>query len=188
MLRRTIALMLLASMALGLQAGAVEPEGAAETVKDFYRRYLSYSYSKNWTAPRPTIPFSKDFADEIAKTDHMCKELGEDGPCGWGSDIDVYFDSQESDPNLTYANSGMTIAEVGPGIVLASFNVLPSEKNAGSYYERRVTYKLILEGGVWVVDDVMNTAGLSARKEMAEEQEFLLAHPREGNVAPNDGS
>jgi hypothetical protein len=37
---------------------------------------------------------------------------------------------------------------------------------------------MVLVGGKWLVDDVIDTEGISARKAMADEQALLRAYPR----------
>ncbi len=119
---------------------------------------------------------SKAFAREVNLTDKVCTKHV-NGPCGWGVDSDEYLDTQEIDPLLNYANSGIAISEAKPGTVQVKLNVYPSEKDASGYYLRTITYQMTREGGAWVLDDIVYTNGISARKQMADDRKNALAYP-----------
>lgn len=158
-------------------AFAVEPKTAVATVRDFYQEYLAYSFAKTPKAPRPAIAWSKAFFAEITKTATLCRKYGE-GPCGWGADGDEYLDAQEIDPALSYANSRITISEISPGTVQVKLNVYPSIEDAGDYYQRSITYKMVKENGAYAVDDIAYTDRVSIRKKLSEERKQLIAYPR----------
>jgi hypothetical protein len=157
---------------------AAERKTAVETVKGFYKRYLSYDYAKTPKTPRPTIALSKAFSGEVKKTADICKKYGE-GPCGWGADGDEYLDAQETDPNLSYSNSRIAIREIRPGMVQVKLNVYPSIKDAGDFYDRTITYKMVMENGSWAVDDIAYSDGVSTRKKLSDERANTLAYPRQ---------
>ncbi len=119
---------------------------------------------------------SKAFQDEIKKNTDACARYVS-GPCGWGAEGDRYLDAQEIDPHLRYQNSGITIREIRPRIIQVKLNVYPSMKDAGSYYDRTITYRMVKENGSWAVDDVAYADGISTRKRMAEENAHAIAHP-----------
>jgi len=154
-------------------AFAADRKSAVATVRDFYKQYLAYDYSKTPKTPRPAIALSKAFSAEVTKTEALCKKYGE-GPCGWGADGDQYLDTQEADPALSYSNSRITIRETSPGIVQVKLNVYPSIEDAGDYYHKSITYKMVRENGSYAVDDVAYADGISTRKELFEERKQLL--------------
>lgn len=135
-------------------------------VENFYKRYFKQ--------PKDTaLPLSTSFQNLIDANDKACQQYGE-GPCGWGSDGDVYLDTQEVDPNLSFENSGFTICEPKPHVVEVTFNVYPSLKNA--YYDKDLQFVMIFEDGQWVVDDII-THGQSGRLEIQKEISSLLKNP-----------
>ena len=158
-------------------AFAADRKTAVATVRDFYRQYLAYDYAKTPQAPRPTMAFSTAFLREVTKTEAACHQYGE-GPCGWGASGDEYLDTQESDPALSYSNSRITVREIAPGKVQVKLNVYPSVKDAGNYYDKTMTYKMVVENGSYVVDDIAYSDGISTRKRLSEERKQLLAFPR----------
>jgi hypothetical protein len=99
------------------------------------------------------------------------------GPCGWGSDGDVYLDTQESEPNLSFQSSGIGFTEIKPNLVQVKLNVYPSVKDATGYYEKTITFKMIKENGRWVVADVMYADGASSLQNMADENAVAMANP-----------
>lgn len=139
-----------------------------DTVSKFYSDYLAYSHQEMPNGPRPKMEFSRDFSSVVNHSNVTCKKVA-DYPCGWGADGDEYLDSQEIDPILTYQNSGIVVSETTPGIVNVKLNVYPSIKNAGNYYLKSITYKMVQESGRWVVDDVIYTDGKSTKQVLAEE-------------------
>lgn len=143
-------------------------DSPVEAVSKFYGSYLAYDYKMTPKVPRPKIALSKDFSAVIANTDAACKKFA-DYPCGWGADGDEYLDAQEIDPKLSYKNSGISIAESSPGFVSVQLNVYPSLKDAGDFYLRRITYKIINESGRWVVDDVIYSDNKSTKQTLIEE-------------------
>lgn len=157
-------------------AQAADQSAAVNTVQDFYKRYLASDFSKMPTKARPKIALSKAFAKEIKRSDVDCKKYGE-GPCGWGADGDEYLDAQEIAPDLSYSNSGISIKEISLGTVQVKLNVYPSEKSAGDYYNKTITYKIIVENGKYLVDDMAYSDGISARQRLAEERAYIRANP-----------
>jgi hypothetical protein len=110
------------------------------------------------------------------KNAEACAATAIEGPCGWGANGDIYFNSQEYDPALTYENSRMKISELSPGEVTASFNVYPSDTKAGTFYDRKLVFKLVQAEGQWVVDDIL-IEGKSQRQEIEEETRALSKAP-----------
>ena len=95
----------------------------------------------------------------------------------WGADGDEYLDAQEIAPDLSYSNSGISIKEISLGTVQVKLNVYPSEKSAGDYYNKTITYKIIVENGKYLVDDMAYSDGISARQRLAEERAYIRANP-----------
>lgn len=170
-------LALLCLMTCPMPSFAGEHKSALATVQDFYARFLAYYHEQTPGSPRPEMTFSKAFQTEIAKTAEACRKYGE-GPCGWGSGGDEYLDAQESDPALTYANSGITFREIAPGTIRVRLNVYPSQTDAGNYYLRTITFRMLKRQGAYVVDDIIYADGPSSRKQLSEERRQLLAPPQ----------
>jgi len=164
-----IRIIILICITLAVMSTVSQAENSpVEAVSNFYRTYLDYCNKKVTSVPRPKIALSADFSSVVAKTEAACKKYA-DYPCGWGADGDEYLDSQESDPNLTYQSSGISITETSPGIVKVQLNVYPSITDAGPYYHRIIIYKMVHESGEWVVDDVLYSDGKSTKKALVEE-------------------
>ena len=161
-MRTTSKQFLCASLALSACSAAIgdERNGPVDTIRSFYQRYLNSSDRQ--AADTPDLAYSKKFSAEIDESASVCAKYV-DGPCGWGSDSDVYLDTQETDPLLRYDNSRFAIKQLDAGTVQVRFNVYPSEKDDKGFYDKLVTYRMIKEGGRWVVDDVSYRDGVSAR-------------------------
>ena len=152
-----------------------------DTVSKFYSAYLAYDYRKTPNIPRPQIDLSSNFSAVVSNTAAVCKKFA-DYPCGWGADGDEYLDTQESDPDLTYKNSGIVVTEISPGVVRVQLNVYPSVKDAGNYYLKIITYKMLKESDRWAVDDVIYSDGKSTKQRLIEEareaeQLYMKEHP-----------
>ena len=162
-------------------AAPVVATSAKATVENFYRAYLKPPTKAG--EPVATIAKSKAFQDAITENKRVCKEYADGNVCGWGSDNDVYINSQERDPKLTYQNSGITITEVDPKHIEVVLNVYPSQIRNVAYYKRHIFYTMIEENGQWVVDDMRDDiGGMYARAQMEEENTKLMpvANPRYG--------
>jgi hypothetical protein len=159
-----------------LQNAVADSQTALVTVQDFYKKYLSQDFSKPPDASRPAINLSRNFRKEIRATSVACAKYVE-GPCGWGADGDEYLDTQETDPKLNYNNSGISFKEIKPNTVQVKLNVYPSIKDAGHFYDKTIKFKMIMDGGSWVVDDVIYSDGISARKQLADERRNAINHP-----------
>jgi hypothetical protein len=151
-----------------------ERSGPVETIRSFYQRYLNSSNRQ--AAGTPNLAYSKKFHAEIEESASVCAKYVE-GPCGWGGDTDVYLDTQETDPLLRYDNSRFAIKQLDAATVQVRFNVYPSEKDDKGFYDKLVTYRMVEEGGRWVVDDVSYRDGVSARTQLAQERANAKAHP-----------
>ena len=166
----TVSLLLLAcSAAIGDERG-----GPVETIRSFYQGYLNLRDRQ--TSPAPDLAYSKKFKAEIDESSRVCAKYVE-GPCGWGGDTDVYLDTQERDPLLRFDNSRFEIKQLDAGTVQVRFNVYPSDKDDKGFYDKLVTYRMIKEGGRWVVDDVSYKDGVSARAQLAKERANAKAYP-----------
>lgn len=156
MMRRLIAMMAL----LPALAFAAEPT-ARGTIEQFYRSYLP--------ALQGEPPFSKGFAALIATDKALCAKYNPDEVCGFGADGDPYLNAQEYDSGMTFENTGATVTETAPGLVLVTLNVYPSDTDGGDFYEREIRYRLIREQGAWVVDDMIFDEGMGMREGLAFE-------------------
>lgn len=163
-----------------------ESKNAVETIQDFYKRYLSYSYHKTPNVKRPLMIMSKSFSKAVKKNNEVCAAYVS-GICGWGADEDEYLDTQETDPKLSFQNSGIKFIEIAPNLVQVKLNVYPSEKDASGYYDKTITYKMVREKGSWVMDDITYADGVSLRKKMAIENSYAIAHPDPDTPAAKQG-
>ena len=152
---------------LAMTAVSAAADAPVDTVAKFYRAYLAYDSSKTSAIEKPAMDLSADFSAVVSNTAAACKKYA-DYPCGWGADGDEYLDAQEADPELTYENTGISLTEVSPGVVRVELNVFPSLKDAGNY-NRTITYKMLVEGNRWVVDDVIYSDGKSTKQRLIEE-------------------
>ena len=151
-----------------ITAQATKDNLAVEIIRRFYKHHLDHVHSSR-TDVRPGIRFSKAFSETFLKSAAICKQH-QDIPCGWGADGDPYLDAQEIDPKLDYLNSRIQIKTIAHNTIQVKLNVYPSAKNAGSFYDRTILYKIIMEHGRPVVDDIIYRSGVSARKELIMEQ------------------
>lgn len=136
---------------------------ARDTVENFYRKYLS-------PGKKPQIEISKSFRKLTRENEKVCKEKAGTDICGWGADGDIYLNAQEYDPKLTFDSSGATVTEAEIGTVRVKLNVYPS---LGKAYDREITFRMIEEGGRWVVDDIVYAGGDSSRKHIREETDLF---------------
>ncbi len=174
---------LIAFVALGVlapKAKSARDDSPASAVESFYRLYLSPA---THGGSRAAIAFSKSFLELVKRNLEVCKEKAGTDVCGWGADGDIYLGAQESQPDLTFENSGAKIREEEGGVVSVTMNVYPDIKDAGDYYLRRVYFRLISEDGRWVVDD-MKSSGSWAREEMRNEIEYYQNPPRKSEPEP----
>ena len=170
-----IKLLLIAWIACCVPAAALGGDpGPVDTLRAFYQRYLDLDHRPNAVQKAavspPKLPFSKRFNAEVEENARVrCKDS--DGPCAWGDDMDEYLDTQEIDPLLRYANSGFEIKELDARTVQVRFNVYPSETDEKSkaFYTKLITYRMISEGGRWVVDDLAYRDGVWVRAQLAKE-------------------
>lgn len=153
-----------------------ERSGPVETIRSFYQRYLNFNDRQSAGAARPDLVYSKKFRAEIDESSRVCAKYVE-GPCGWGGDTDVYLDTQERDPLLRFDNSRFEIKQLDAATVQVRFNVYPSDKDDKGFYDKLVTYRMIKEGGRWVVDDVSYRDGVSSRALLTKERANAKAHP-----------
>lgn len=153
-----------------------ERSGPVETIRSFYQRYLNFNDRQAAGGAWPDLVYSKKFNAEIEESESVCQKYVE-GPCGWGGDTDVYLDTQERDPLLRFDNSRFEIKQLDAGTVQVRFNVYPSDKDDKGFYDKLVTYRMIKEGGRWVVDDVSYRDGVSARAQLAKERANAKANP-----------
>lgn len=172
---KTIASLILITLLPSHSLAAVPaPVTAKDTIQNFYQKYLNYNYHKTPNLAVPELKFSTSFTEEVARNLEICEKYVA-GICGWAAEGNEYLDTQESDPNLSYKNSGIKITETSTNIIRVTLNVYPSIENTDNYYIKTITYKMIFENNQWVVDDINYTNGLSSRKIMEDQDVATLA-------------
>ncbi len=149
-------------------ANADVSSSPVDTIHTFYRRYLDTPDRYSGRGDVPALVYSKKFRAALNEHRRVCCK-DEDGPCGWGDDTNEYLDSQEIDPLLRYANSRFEIKALDARTVQVRFNVYPSEKDEKGFYDKLITYRMINEGGQWLVDDLSYRDGVSVRAQLAKE-------------------
>lgn len=156
----------------------------AEVIRSFYASYLEY-LSRPGERNKPTLPMSADLMKSIADNDRVCKEYAT-GVCGFGADGDIYLDSQEHEHGLSIKSSGFRMSIEGEGVVTVSLNVYPSVATDDAFYDKRVTFKMILEGGAWVVDDILYADQVSSKVRMRKENDFYIENPDPDSLCARD--
>jgi hypothetical protein len=146
---------------------------AKKTIQNFYKRYLNCVHYPAITRPSTKLKYSRVFSAAIAKNRAICKKYS-DGVCGWADDGDVYLNAQDYDPKLNYKNSGFKLEESPFHRVTVSFVLFPFSKEKSP---RNITFKMILEQGIWVVDDIFYENEKSAQQQIDEENAYAVANP-----------
>lgn len=136
---------------------------ALSTVENFYRDFLRKK------PIRKEMIFSNSFQKLINLNEKLCAKKNNTIKCGWRVDGSPYLDAQEFAPNLTYKSSGIELRAPAVGTVIVLLNVFPGE---GSYYDREITYKMLKENNLWVVDDILSQ-GESSRDYIKKENKRL---------------
>lgn len=154
------------SLMLSLHAGPQESPLASGVIDVFYKNYLNWKIKSG--EKKPELKFSKSLQKLIRKNKRICKENAGSDVCGWGADSDIYLNAEEIDPKLSYENSSISVLEKDLNTVQVKFNVYPSLTESKSTYDREIDFKVLLEAGHWVVDDIRYGA-ISARGEMQRE-------------------
>jgi len=152
--------------------GCVLRVPAQALLTDFYKDYLS----QDGTKPRvPRIHFSKSFQSLINANKRLCDAKAGTDVCGWGANGDVFLNTQESDPKLTYENSEISITEAPNSKLIVVLNVYPSlkSKKDRAFYTRRLSYLTFFEEDRWVVDDILMDDKFSAREAISREMAEL---------------
>jgi Protein of unknown function (DUF3828) len=173
---RQFKLILLLSYLFAGSLNADESPGAKKIVADFYRNYLHYHFNKTPGTQLPELAFSNAFLADIEKNYLICTEYAT-GICGWNASGDEYLNTQETDPNLRYENSGVTFTEFNNNIIEVRLNLFPSTKDP--YYDRIIRFNMIQENGKWVVDDIAydEKSQSSVREYIRKENAEYLANP-----------
>lgn len=157
---------------------AAPTQTAVEKIQAFYRNYFDYYHkmsdaSNDENIPSPEIDKSEAFNADIKKSDELCTQYSDDGPCGWAADGDPYLNSQDADSDLNFTNSAITFTETQPGTIEVKLNINPSTPE-GSF--RTIIYKMVQEKGQWAADDILYTDGTetaSARDMLGEERQVI---------------
>ena len=141
-------------------------------ITSFYMKYIKNMPNRYET--RLSLKFSTSFNALIEEDKKVCSEKAGSDLCGLDVDKDVYLDTQEQDPNLTFENAKFQVSNPKKGIINITFNVYPSmkDKEAQLFYQKKIQFKLIQENHQWVVDDIVYFRGdvtKSTRKEIQDE-------------------
>lgn len=142
-------LLILSSFFIDVHSFA-ENKSAETVVVEFYKSYFNYSHSAKSQKP-PELPFSINLQKLINENQKAC-DLYEPGICGWDAEYDVYTNAQESDENLTFENSNFISSALQENKIRVTFNLFPGAPDP--YYDRVITFQMILENGNYVVDDI----------------------------------
>lgn len=166
------------SLAFLMLMTASAVQGQAHTpqqvVDAFYQAYFKRIHQQQDLVDLQ-IGYSKAFVALIERNAAACEAHGE-GPCGWGSHGDEYFQgAQEYESRLSLERAGYRSEALGVNAVRVRFNIYPSIKDARRFYEVDMTYQMVLEDGEWRVDDVRYSDGHTARGRIEAEIEALLA-------------
>jgi len=117
------------------------------TIKEMYMDYLNGQNLGKTKSPQLLV-LSKSFSELIAKNG------------GWGAGGNPFLDAQEFEPNLKHEDAKLTVTPgPNPNLVVVQLDVFPkaSKKSAaGDYYQRKLIYKTVFEGGRWTVDDIIS--------------------------------
>jgi hypothetical protein len=143
---------------------------AKDIIESFYKAYLNADFVGS--TKLPALEFSKSFNRLVEKNTKICVEKASTDICGWGADNNIYFDAQEYDPE-NYKKAGLMVKDNGSGKILVKMNIYPSAKKPEAlndpYYDRSFTFRMVLEGGSWVVDDIQYNKNDTARRRIQRE-------------------
>jgi hypothetical protein len=146
--------------------------GARDAIQKFYEKRLSFHWDGASDARPPELAFSKAFQSELKTNADICAGF-EDEVCGFGADGDIYLDAQDFDDNLTPQKAGLQVRELKDGSIEARFKLFPVSAPQDL---RIVRYRMVDEGGAWVVDDMIYADGRTARGMMQEENQANLKY------------
>jgi hypothetical protein len=153
-----VLLYLLGAQSAWAKASNMSP---VDFITHFYEGYLDNLHAGTSLYLINNPFFSKRAKAEQAKNREECEAKSRgDEPCGFGSDGDLYLDSQHTGPGLMFANSHFVAKARGSNRVDVSFTVWPEESGP---QERAIRFVLVREKGEWRVDDL--TYGSKGSKE-----------------------
>lgn len=139
---------------------------ATITLENFYKTYLE----KRSAQP----PFTRAFAAAIAENDRLCQQSDHDEVCGWQAQGNPYLDGQDFGKNLTYDQDHIKIMEIdASGKIQVRLNPFPEKKNASD--ERIIIYKMTMEDGHWVVDDIFTNRGQNSMRKLLQDENSKLS-------------
>ncbi len=89
-----------------------------------------------------------------------------------GANGNLFLDSQEFGPKLDIETTRFMAIPEDKNKVRVRFNVFPEMKDP--FYDRELTYAMKKESGLWVIDDIFFSNGMSA-KEMIEKENISFS-------------
>jgi hypothetical protein len=173
-----------ASLAQTASNKAKRTDSPTQFITQFYKRYLNANTAEQNSDKQPASKpfFSKSLKSLLARNYEVCstKSRGDD-ICGFGSDGDIYLDTQESSPDLNFSNSEFKALQTGPKTVEATFTVWPEERDD---FQKKLRFTVITENGQWVVDDIEYTSTsdaprLTMRQQVEKENEAVTAEAKD---------
>lgn len=125
---------------------------AASMIEGFYRMYLD---ARSAPVAITSLPFSRTLQDLMDRNEAICQTRTGTDVCGWTAGGDVYLDTQEIGPSLSFETSHFAIVEPETGNVEVRFNVYPELPQKAAHYNRSIRFQMLKENGRWVVDDLV---------------------------------
>lgn len=146
-----------------------------EIVEEFYKVYIEERRPQE--RQKMSLSFSSGFHRLARENSRLCRQKAGTDVCGWESHGDIYFDSQEFDPNLSVKSAQLTVTEVEPEKIKVQLNVYPTASTKDpKFYQREITFVLLKEVSSYVVDDILYE-DKSLRERIAEENSYLKKKP-----------
>jgi hypothetical protein len=136
-----------------------------DLITNFYEEYFE--------SPRETeAPLSAGLSQLNLETTDLCQKKAPGEICTWASYGDQYLDAQDYSDNLSLKSSQLKVEPQRNNRVRVRFNIFPDLASRDKF-QRELTYKVIKEKGLWVIDDIYYPNNRSARKTMLEIQKGL---------------
>lgn len=156
-----------------------EKQQQLDLITDFYKDHLARPETRAASQVPAGVFYSKELEALVDANSQLCYSLSRgDDICGYGTDGDVFLDTQEVAPSLDFERAGFKASRVGENEIEASFNVHP---DMGAAYERQVRYVLVRQDDGWRVDDILYAPGRSMRASLQQENAAILARARDLN-------
>ena len=103
--------------------------------------------------------------------------------CGWNGEGYPYLLAIEPDGALSFENTQTQIAVISPDLIQVRLNPNPASKPDDKSNISVISYKMLQEDGVWVVDDIFYGEELmSVRENIKSENAGYIANPDLGSL------